>query len=177
MSASIDTADHVKHGPTGETWVVAYVDGDRLAWCGWPEGEAKLADCELVKKATESERDELLQQMANSRDDRRSSYATHRLNIKCDNSAVSVGSADPITQRGNMTTPKPLSSAAQAVKSAAGEAFWDWDNAQPRDPQEVAAFLIRRLVILHGKPTPGGSVILSGDDLLTIATELEGHHV
>jgi len=73
-----------------------------------------------------------------------------------------------------MTSPNPLSPTAQAVKSAAGEAFWDWDNAQPRDPQEIAAALIRRLVILHGKPTPGGSVILSGDDLLAIATELEG---
>jgi hypothetical protein len=73
-----------------------------------------------------------------------------------------------------MSTPKPLSPAAQAVKSAAEEAFWDWDNAQPKDPQEIAAALIRRLVILQGKPTPGGSVILSGDDLLAIATELEG---
>ena len=36
---TIDTGDTVKHGPTGETWVVAYVQGDRLAWCGWPEGE------------------------------------------------------------------------------------------------------------------------------------------
>jgi hypothetical protein len=42
--------------------------------------------------------------------------------------------------------------------------------------EEIAAFLIRRLVILQGQPTPGGSVILSGDDLLAIATELEGHH-
>jgi hypothetical protein len=75
-----------------------------------------------------------------------------------------------------VSTPKLFSPAAQAVKSAAEEAFWDWDNAQPRDPQEIAAALIRRLVILHGKPTPGGSVILSGDDLLAIATELEGHH-
>jgi hypothetical protein len=75
-----------------------------------------------------------------------------------------------------MTTPTPLSPAAQAVKSEAEEAFWDWDNAQPRDPQKIAAALIRRLVILHGKPTPGGFVILSGDDLLAIATELEGHH-
>jgi hypothetical protein len=44
VSTTIDTADHVLHGPSGETWVVAYVEGDRLAWCGWPEGEAKLAD-------------------------------------------------------------------------------------------------------------------------------------
>jgi len=76
----------------------------------------------------------------------------------------------------SMTTPKPLSPAAQAMKSAAKEPFWDWANMQPRDPQEIAAFLIRRLVILQGQPTPGGSVILSGDDLLAIATELEGHH-
>ena len=57
---AIDTRDHVFHRPTCETWVVAYVKGDRLAWCGWPEGEAELADCQLVRKATEPERTALL---------------------------------------------------------------------------------------------------------------------
>lgn len=56
----IDTADIVFHTPTGETWVVKYVSGDRLAWCGWPEGEAKLSDCVLAKKASTSDRAKLL---------------------------------------------------------------------------------------------------------------------
>jgi hypothetical protein len=47
--------DVVRHRPTGETWTVAYVDGDRLAWCGWPPGEALLADCDLVERCTEEE--------------------------------------------------------------------------------------------------------------------------
>jgi len=57
---AIDTGDTVYHTPTGEKWIVAYVRGDRLAWCGWPEGEAALSDCTLITKATPDERDELL---------------------------------------------------------------------------------------------------------------------
>lgn len=41
------TGDHVLHKPSGETWVVAFVDGDDLAWCGWPNGLARTSDCEL----------------------------------------------------------------------------------------------------------------------------------
>ena len=47
--------DHVKHYPTGETWTVAYVEGDKLAWCGWPPGEARLGDCELIHRCTDKE--------------------------------------------------------------------------------------------------------------------------
>lgn len=79
---TIDTGDHVKHGPTGEEWVVAYVRGDRLAWCGWPEGEAALADCTLTKKATPERRDALLQEMATLGDTARGRYARARLEIQ-----------------------------------------------------------------------------------------------
>ncbi len=41
--------DTVKHGPTGETWIVAAVEGDRLCWAGWPAGYADIADCTLVE--------------------------------------------------------------------------------------------------------------------------------
>ena len=75
----IDTADHVRHGPSGEEWVVAYVRGDRLAWCGWPQGEALLADCTLIHKATEQERASLLQDMAAIPGDARGEYARQRL--------------------------------------------------------------------------------------------------
>lgn len=76
----IDTADHVHHAPSGEDWVVAYVVADRLAWCGWPQGQAALADCTLVKKATPAERDKLLQEMADmGGNDMRAAYARGRL--------------------------------------------------------------------------------------------------
>ena len=78
-ATDIDTADSVQHAPTGETWVVAYVEGARLAWCGWPEGEAKLADCTLTKKATPEQRDKLLLELALSTNDRRGRYARQRL--------------------------------------------------------------------------------------------------
>lgn len=76
----IDTADFVHHEPTGENWVVAYVRDGRLAWCGWPPGEAALADCKLVRKATPAERDKLLREMAASGSpDMRAAYACQRL--------------------------------------------------------------------------------------------------
>jgi hypothetical protein len=53
----IDTGDYVRHGPAGEEWVVAYVRGDRLAWCGWPSGLAALADCTLIEKAAPGDRE------------------------------------------------------------------------------------------------------------------------
>lgn len=76
----IDTGDTVKHGPTGETWIVAYVQGDRLAWCGWPEGEASLEHCTLVEKATDDYRTKLLLELAEMKSsDARQRYAAHRL--------------------------------------------------------------------------------------------------
>lgn len=47
--------DTVLHRPTGEEWIVAYAEGDYLAWAGWPNGLAKLADCDLVAVCTEEE--------------------------------------------------------------------------------------------------------------------------
>lgn len=52
MSQEIKAGDTVKHGPTGETWVVKRVNGDYLEWCGWPPGQARVADCTLVVRAT-----------------------------------------------------------------------------------------------------------------------------
>lgn len=47
--------DSVLHGPSGETWVVAYVDGEYMAWCGWPEGEAQVRDCTLVTAVSDTD--------------------------------------------------------------------------------------------------------------------------
>lgn len=44
----IRAGDTVKHTPTGETWVVAGVDGDDLAWMGWPDGLARTSDCVAI---------------------------------------------------------------------------------------------------------------------------------
>ena len=82
---SFDTGDEVPHRPTGEQWVVAYVQGDRLAWLGWPQGEAAVADCDLVKRCTPEKRQKWLLELAGMRDDSdpRCRYAKHRL-LDCD---------------------------------------------------------------------------------------------
>ncbi len=74
VMTDIDTGDSVIHRPTGETWLVAHVDGDRLYWCGWPPGCAALSDCTLVEKATPEARDKLIRDLAAMRPDNRSGY-------------------------------------------------------------------------------------------------------
>lgn len=62
---AIDIGDYVHHEPTGEDWIVALVDGDRLYWCDYPfGGSAALADCTLIEKATDERRNELLNRLA-----------------------------------------------------------------------------------------------------------------
>lgn len=82
MSESIDTADVVLHQPTGEEWVVACVEGNRLMWVGWPEGWANLSDCILIRKATREKYIWWLREMARmtNKDDRRGRYARRKLN-------------------------------------------------------------------------------------------------
>jgi hypothetical protein len=70
--------DIVHHEPTGEDWVVAYVDGEHLAWCGWPAGEARAADCWLKTSCTDEEHMHLLQEIAKS-DGKRASMAQRAL--------------------------------------------------------------------------------------------------
>ena len=65
-----------------------------------------------------------------------------------------------------MTTPKSLSPAAQKLRSA----FW----GHPGNWDASLGAVLRALAQNHGTPTPGGAVILNGDDVLAIATELEG---
>lgn len=62
------TADIVFHRPSEETWVVAWADeetGD-MAPCGWPTCQARIADCDLVKAATDAEFWELVERVAAS---------------------------------------------------------------------------------------------------------------
>jgi hypothetical protein len=74
----IDTGDVVLHKPSGEQWLVAFVEGDMLCACGWPESLAPLADCTLVTRATPEARISLLHEMARS-SGARASYANRAL--------------------------------------------------------------------------------------------------
>jgi hypothetical protein len=55
QTAAPRCGDHVLHRPSGETWLVAWCEGDDLAWCGWPNGMARTSDCEIVKRASDEE--------------------------------------------------------------------------------------------------------------------------
>ena len=49
--------DVVRNKHNGDEWLVAYADYDSgyLSPFGWPEGECKIADCELVEACTDEE--------------------------------------------------------------------------------------------------------------------------
>lgn len=57
--------DLVRHKPSGETWTVAYADPVRgdLAWCGWPDGAARISDCELIQAATDEQHRDVLREV------------------------------------------------------------------------------------------------------------------
>lgn len=63
MTEEISTADHVRHLPSNEEWVVAFNENGRLSPCGWPETLAETKDCVLIKKASDKERIELEQRL------------------------------------------------------------------------------------------------------------------
>jgi hypothetical protein len=67
--------DTVLHKPTGEEWLVAYVEGDDLAWCGWPDGLARTGDCELVRACSDEEHVRRLRALAAADAGRRSRKA------------------------------------------------------------------------------------------------------
>lgn len=70
------TGDTVLHRPTGETWLVAFVEDGRLCACGWPLELVPAADCDIVKSCDNLEHNKLLVEMAEMQsDDPRRSYA------------------------------------------------------------------------------------------------------
>lgn len=73
---TIDTGDHVRHEPSGETWVVAYVANELLCACGWPCTLVPINECTLTAKASREARRELLLQLADGQgDDPRRAHA------------------------------------------------------------------------------------------------------
>lgn len=56
--------DVVFHRPSGERWMLAYCDGDRLSACGWPESIAQAADCDLVTSCSPEKHREMLETWA-----------------------------------------------------------------------------------------------------------------
>ena len=70
--------DHVHHR-SGEDWIVAYIDGDDLAWCGWPDGLARTSDCQLIKACSDEEHLQWLKEVAQSKTGRRAAHAQREL--------------------------------------------------------------------------------------------------
>lgn len=70
------TGDRVYHRPSGETWLVAAVwpDRDDMAWCGWPDGLARMSDCDLVRACDDEAHWKLVEQIAKGATGTRARY-------------------------------------------------------------------------------------------------------
>lgn len=79
----MQTGDTVLHKPSGETWSVAFVEGDELVPRGWPLSYAKVSDCELVTACSWEVRREILRDMAKmiNLSDPRRQYARRALGL------------------------------------------------------------------------------------------------
>lgn len=79
------TGDIVFNRPTGEEWVVAYVedDGRYLAPCGWPFCLSRVEDNELRESASDEESRKLLGELADMAEcrDLRRAYARRKLGL------------------------------------------------------------------------------------------------
>lgn len=105
---AIDTGDTVRHTPTGEDWLVAYVANELLCACGWPCTLVPINECTLTEKATQEEKQKLLQQLAAmSGDDPRRAYARRVL-------AADAGTAAQEPAGAAAQTPMFFASAGQA---------------------------------------------------------------
>ncbi len=81
---SFRAGDHVKHHPSGESWVLACdEENGRVQPAGWPESQAEAAHCSLKREATDEQRLKQLRESANisTRDggDARQRVATRQL--------------------------------------------------------------------------------------------------
>ncbi len=63
--------DHVLHRPTGETWFVAFADGDDLAAAGWPSTIDRVSDCEVTYRCTNTEHHAAVEGWRHTRGDNR----------------------------------------------------------------------------------------------------------
>lgn len=62
----IKTGDTVFHLPSAEMWTVAFAryETNDLAWCGWPEGLARISDCVLMHSCSPDSELELIREIA-----------------------------------------------------------------------------------------------------------------
>lgn len=47
--------DHVHHLPTGEEWFVAWAEDGEVAPAGWPASIARLSDCTVTYRCTDTQ--------------------------------------------------------------------------------------------------------------------------
>ena len=62
MKTTMRCGDIVHHVPLDEDWTVAWAEYEDMAWTGWPNGIARIADCEIVYSCTDQEHVEAVKQ-------------------------------------------------------------------------------------------------------------------
>jgi hypothetical protein len=106
MSERIEIGDVVEHGPSGEEWTVCYADykTGKLAWFGWPDGLADIANCTLIRKSSPERRAQWIKLAGqNAASQRRFAKA-----FEMYGEAISGPISGPETKKGPQNDPQPL---------------------------------------------------------------------
>lgn len=61
-----ELGDTIRHIPSGEEWLVAYVRDGKLAACGWPDEVVPASDCVLVQRMPLGKKLDLLRELSRS---------------------------------------------------------------------------------------------------------------
>jgi hypothetical protein len=78
--------DTVKHGPSGETWVLAWAERGKVSACGWPASIADESDCTLAEASTDEQHRDMLEKWANPK-----YRGDYRHSVCCDQLATLKG--------------------------------------------------------------------------------------
>ncbi len=121
----IDTGDTVRHIPSDESWIVAFVEGGKLCACGWPCSLEPLSDFALVRKAPLAERLQLLNDMASMKSsDPRREYAQRALRAatSSDEAATSEDASDALQDLHNELYRAQTTNSPDVLAKAIGKA-------------------------------------------------------
>lgn len=66
---SLRCGDYVRHRPTGQELLVAWAEGEWLSWFGWPPGQMRVEDVDVLERCTDEEHAARVQQIVDSGND------------------------------------------------------------------------------------------------------------
>lgn len=58
--------DYVRHRPTGQELLIAWAEDGYASWFGWPPGQMRVDECDVLERCTDEEHAARVQQIVDS---------------------------------------------------------------------------------------------------------------